>query len=117
MSPSPADFAQITELMEVKRLYEEQEERWKARMHEKDDLVAQLEGELASLRQDTSSTSVTLAELRNQTEAMRAEKERLLQEHNTRIEKLNERIRELNQQLLAQGKTPVEKPQSGFFKR
>ena len=117
MPPSPADFAQITELMEVKRLYEEQEERWKARMHEKDELVAQLEGELATLRQDSSSASVTLAELRNQAEAMRAEKERLLQEHNARIEKLNERIRELNQQLLAQGKVPAEKPQSGFFKR
>ena len=117
MSPSPADFAQITELMEVKRLYEEQEERWKARLHEKDELVAQLEGELASLRQDSSSASVTLAELRNLTESLRAEKDRLALEHNARIEKLNERIRELNQQLLAQGKVPAEKPQTGFFKR
>jgi len=117
MAPSPADFAQITELMEVKHLYEEQEERWKARMHEKDELLAQLEGELANLRQDSSSATVTLAELRNQAEAMRAEKERLVQEHNARIEKLNERIRELNQQLLAQGKVPSEKPPSGFFKR
>jgi twitching motility protein PilT len=117
MAPSPADFAQITELMEVKRLYEEQEERWKARMHEKDELLAQLEGELSALRQDSSSASVTLAELRNLAESLRAEKDRLLQEHNARIEKLNERIRELNQQLVAQGKAPAEKPQSGFFKR
>ena len=27
MAPSPADFSQIVELMEIKRLYEEQEER------------------------------------------------------------------------------------------
>jgi twitching motility protein PilT len=117
MAPSPADFAQITELIEIKRLYEEQEERWKARMHEKDELVAQLEGELTTLRQDSSSASVTVAELRNLSESLRAEKERLAQENLVRVEKLNERIRELNQQLMGQGKAPVEKPQSGFFKR
>ncbi len=117
MSPSPADFAQITELMEIKRLYEEQEERWKTRLAEKEELLAQTEGELSKVRQETSSNTVAIAELRNQAEAMRAEKERLLQEHNARIEKLNERIRELNQQLLAQGKVPAEKPASGFFKR
>ncbi len=117
MAPSPADFAQITELIEIKRLYEEQEERWKARMHEKDELVAQLEGELASLRQDSSSASVTIAELRNLAESLRAEKERLAQENLVRVEKLNERIRELNQQLMGQGKAPAEKPPSGFFKR
>jgi twitching motility protein PilT len=117
MSPSPADFAQITELMEIKRLYEEQEERWKTRMSEKDELIAQLEGALTSLKQDSTSASTTAGELRNQAEAMRAEKERMLQEHNARIEKLNERIRELNQQLVAVGKAPAEKPASGFFKR
>jgi twitching motility protein PilT len=117
MAPSPADFAQITELIEIKRLYEEQEERWKTRMHEKDELVAQIEGELTTLRQDSSSASVTIAELRNLSESLRAEKERLAQENLVRVEKLNERIRELNQQLVGQGKAPAEKPQSGFFKR
>jgi twitching motility protein PilT len=117
MAPSPADFAQITELMEIKRLYEEQEERWKARLTEKDELIAQLEGELSTYKQDTSSNNVAMGELRNQAEAMRAEKDRLIQEHNARVEKLNERIRELNQQLVSQGKAPAEKPASGFFKR
>jgi hypothetical protein len=86
-------------------------------MHEKDELVAQIEGELTTLRQDSSSASVTIAELRNLSESLRAEKERLAQENLVRVEKLNERIRELNQQLVGQGKAPAEKPQSGFFKR
>ena len=103
---------------EIKRLYEEQEERWKARVSEKDELIVQLESELKTLRQETSTVSTTASELRNQAEAMRAEKERMQQEHNARVEKLNERIRELNQQLVAQGgKAPAEKPPSGFFKR
>ncbi len=117
VAPSPADFASIIELMEIKRLYEEQEERWKQRTLEKDELLAQVETQLAAARQDLASTGTTAAELRNQLESVRAEKERVLRDAEGRIEKLNERIRELNQQLAGAGKAAPEKPQSGFFKR
>jgi twitching motility protein PilT len=117
MAPSPADFAHIVELTEIKRLYDEQEELWRQRMHEKDELLAQLEAELAALRQETSASTTTIAELRNQLEGMRAERERLIQEHNARVEKLNERIRELNQQLAGGAKGVPDKPTTGFFKR
>jgi twitching motility protein PilT len=118
MAPSPADFAQIVELMEIKRLYEEQEERWRQRFSEKEELITQLEGQLASLRQEAASSGATLAEMRNQIEASRAEKDRVIQEANARIEKLNERIRDLNQQLVGSGKAAgPEKPATGFFKR
>jgi len=117
MAPSPADFAQIVELMEIKRLYEEQEERWRQRFSEKDEVLAHLEAQVATLRQESADSATTLAEMRNQLEGARAEKERVVQEANARIEKLNDRIRELNQQLTG-GKTPApEKPQTGFFKR
>ncbi len=117
MAPSPGDFAYIMELMEVKKLYDEQEERWRQRMLEKDELIAQLERDLATLREQMSSTDVTLAELRNQLEATRAEKERAANEAQARMAQLNERIRELNQQLMAAGKGGGEKPTTGFFKR
>ncbi len=117
MAPSPADFASIVELMEIKRLYEEQEDRWKQRTVEKDEQLAQLEGELAGARQELQATGTVAAELRNQLEAARAEKERLMREADARIEKLNERIRELNQQMASTGKAPTEKAQGGFFKR
>ncbi len=117
MAPSPADFAHIVELTEIKRLYDEQEELWRQRMHEKDELLAQLEAELAALRQEMSGSTATVTELRNQLEGMRAERERLIQEHNTRVEKLNERIRELNQQLSGGAKATPDKPTTGFFKR
>jgi len=117
MAPSPGDFAHIMELMEIKKLYDEQEERWRQRMLEKDEVIAQLERDLAMLRQEMSSYDTTAAELRNQLEALRAEKERMVQENAARMEKLNERIRELNQQLMAAGKGTPEKPTTGFFKR
>lgn len=118
MAPSPADFAEIMELMEIKKLYEEQEERWKQRLAEKDEIIADLQAQLAQLRQEMSSNSTLTAELRNQLEAMRAEKARLEAENKEIITRLQERIKELNQQLAAAGGAkPPEKPTTGFFKR
>jgi len=118
VAPSPADFAHVVELLEVKRLYEEQEERWKQRIGEKDELLAALETQLATFRQEASSSTSALAELRNEVEALRAEKERQMQDANARVEKLNERIRELNQQLAGGGgKSSGDKSAGGFFKR
>ncbi len=117
VAPSPADFASIVELMEIKRLYDEQEERWRQRTLEKDELITQLEAQVAAMRQEQTSISTTAAELRNQLEAARADRERLVRDAEGRIDKLNERIRELNQQLSSGAKAPQEKPQTGFFKR
>ncbi len=117
VAPSPADFASIVELMEIKKLYEEQEERWRQRALEKDEVLAQLEGQLAAAKQELVATGATAAELRNQLEAARAEKDRLGREAEARANALNERIRELNQQIAGAPKPAPEKPQSGFFKR
>lgn len=118
--PSPGDFAHIVELQEVKKLYEEQEDRWRQRFQEKEEHITELEQDMVTLRSEFAASSSTMAELRNQLEAARAERERLVQEANARIDKLNERIRELNQQLTG-GRAPApsqpEKPPSGFFKR
>jgi twitching motility protein PilT len=115
VAPSPADFAYITELQEVKKLFEEQEDRWRVRLQEKDESITDLEGRVASLEQELSETGTIINELRSQLEALRAEKERVTQESNAKVEKLNERIRELNQQL-AGGQKGSEKA-SSFFKR
>ena len=44
MSPSANDFSAITELMDVKRLYEEQEDKWRQRLVEKDELISSARG-------------------------------------------------------------------------
>jgi twitching motility protein PilT len=113
---SPADFANIVELMEVKRLYEEQEEHWKRRMLERESVNAQLQSQVAATQQELAGARAATLELQNQIEAVRAERERALNEANGRIEKLNDRIRELNQQLAAATRPAPEKPE-GFFKR
>jgi len=117
MGPSPADFASIVELMEVKKLYDEQEERWKQRMQEKDEQIAQLEKHLAGLKQEIASSGMSAADLRNQLEALRVERDRQVRDAEARVEGLNQRIRDLNQQMASGPKPAVEKPQTGFFKK
>ena len=112
MAPSPSDFSQITELLEIKRLYEELEERHRSKLQEKDDQIADLEAELTDLRTESSSSSGELEELRRQVEQAKAETLRVRAESEQKINGLNERIRDLNQRLQGGGK-----PTTGFFKR
>jgi twitching motility protein PilT len=113
MSPSPADFSQITELLETKRLYEEMEERHRAKLAEKDEQIEGLEADLANLRQHLDEISSGNDEVRRQGDLARTEMARVREESQQKINALNERIRELNQQLQNGGKGPT----SGFFKR
>jgi twitching motility protein PilT len=114
MSPSPADFSQITELLETKRLYEEMEERHRAKLAEKDEQIEALEAELGSLREQLNEVSDRTDEIRRQGDIARAEASRVREESQQKINALNERIRELNQQIQNGG---GKGPASGFFKR
>jgi chromosome segregation ATPase len=113
MSPSPADFSQITELLETKRLYEEMEERHRTKLGEKDEQIGALESDLASIREQLREVSDSTDELMRQGDIARAEVYRVRDESQGKINALNERIKELNQQLQDGGKGPT----SGFFKR
>ncbi len=123
MSPSPNDFAAITELMDIKRLYEEQEEKWKQRVAEKDDLIAQLEADLHERDRQIQARLQQGAEIEGEVQRVRAEAERSRQEMNAKVAQLNERIKELNQRLLAAtGGASAAAPgpaatTGGFFKR
>ena len=111
MAPSPADFSQITELLETKKLYEEAEERHRAKMAEKDDQIQALEAEIADLRSNLMDNSDAHDEWRRKVETAQAEVNRVREESQQKINVLNERIRELNQRL-QNGKSA-----SSFFKR
>jgi twitching motility protein PilT len=114
MAPSPADFSQITELLETKRLYEEMEERHRSKLEEKDEQIEALEADLTALREQIQETTGDTDELRRQAEIARSEVQRARDESAQKINALNERIRELNQQLKDGGGG---KGSSGFFKR
>ncbi len=114
MAPSPADFSQITELLEIKRLYEEAEERSKVKLAEKDEQIQSLETEIADVRRILEEREEGEGSVKSEVEQLRAENERLKAEATKKINTLNERIRDLNQKLMdATGG----KGQSGFFKR
>lgn len=104
MSPSYSDFSQITELMEVKRLYEEQEEKYRMRLLQKDE-------EIENLRHDLEYRTTSSSDVESQVRAkdeeiarVRAEYERLRNEAQGKINQLQERIKELNQRLMGQKK-------------
>ena len=114
MAPSPADFSQITELLETKRLYEEMEERHQSKIQEKDEQIEALEADLTALREQVQETSGNTDDLRREAEIARSEVQRAREEAQQKINALNERIRELNQQI---GEGGGGKGSSGFFKR
>lgn len=113
MSPSPADFSQITELLETKKLYEEAEERHRLKIAEKDDTIQDLEAEIAALRSQAVDTDEHVEEWRKKVENAEGEIQRVREESQQKINVLNERIRDLNQKIADGGG----KAGSGFFKR
>ena len=120
MSPSANDFSAITELMDVKKLYEEQEEKWRLRLIEKDELISSLEADLSERDRMIQVKAQQGAEAENEIQKVRSDAERQRQEMAAKVAQLNERIRDLNQRLLGTGATasvPAGTPQAGFFKR
>ncbi|MBW3563544.1 MAG: PilT/PilU family type 4a pilus ATPase [Acidobacteria bacterium] len=99
--PSKADFSQIAELMDIKERFEEQEEKFKLRMLEKDEEISNLrqdfEYQINALKERLETPSGDGEELQK----LRAENERLRSEGQAKIQQLQERIRELNQKLMA----------------
>ncbi len=115
MAPAPGDFSKITELLEIKRLYEEAEERHRLKLAEKDEQIQQLEAEIADLRKALEERESGSDELRKQVEQLRAANQRLQAEATEKINALNERIRDLNKRLMEA--TGGKGPATGFFKR
>jgi twitching motility protein PilT len=101
MSPSTADFSQILELQQFKRLYEEQEEKHKSRLKERDETISGLEQTIGDRDDEISATKVQLQELAEQQQQLRSEYNRLRQEAQEKIDKLSARIKELNQRIMA----------------
>ncbi len=100
MAPSYSDFSQITQLMDIKRLYEEQEEKFRMRLMEKDEEIENLKHDmdyrLESLQTRVDDTTGKDEEIRK----LKTENERLRAEAQAKITQLQERIRELNQKLM-----------------
>lgn len=115
MAPVYNDFSQIMELMDIKKLYEEQEEKWKLRMSEREEEIERLTGELRDRQQLLDAKSAGTAELEAELTRLRQENDRVKVDTQQKINQLNERIKELNQRLM-EGSGKIQ-TQQGFFKR
>jgi twitching motility protein PilT len=101
MAPSYSDFSQITELMDIKRLYEEQEVQWRQRYSDKDEEIEGLRHDMEFLRQQISQQQSGRSQFEEEIGRMRADNERLRADAQAKITQLQERIKELNQKLMA----------------
>jgi len=115
--PSFNDFSVITGLMDTKKLYEEQEEKWKMRMAEVQEEVTRLRQEIDDQRRLNEAKAKGYADLESEAARLRNEAERTQKDAGQKIAALNDRIKQLNQQLAdsAGGRRPA--ANEGFFKR
>jgi twitching motility protein PilT len=100
MSPSTADFSQIMELHQYRKLYEEQEEKFKIRISDKDEDLKKLDQTVAERDNQIQELRAQMEEMDRQAEKLRGEYGRLRKEAQEKIDKLSERIKELNQRIM-----------------
>ena len=101
MAPSYSDFSQITELMDIKRLYEEQEVQWRQRLSDKNEELEGLRHDVDYLRAQVAQNQGGDRQKDEEIARLRAETERLRADAQAKITQLQERIKELNQKLMA----------------
>jgi twitching motility protein PilT len=101
MAPSYSDYSQITELMDIKRLYEEQEVQWRQRLSDKDEELDGLRHDVDHLRTQLAQQSGGDRTKDDEIARLRTEAERLRTEAQAKIGQLQERIKELNQKLMS----------------
>ncbi|MCP4661716.1 MAG: PilT/PilU family type 4a pilus ATPase, partial [bacterium] len=111
-----SDFAEIQELQQFRKLYEEQEEKIKMRVAEKDEEIAHLQGVIGDRDQQLREFEGRAQEMRQEVEKMRGDYSRLRDEAQQKIDKLMDRVRELNQRLAAGGGGAAPEKKSGLFR-
>jgi twitching motility protein PilT len=111
---STSDFSEIVELQQFKKLYEEQEDKQKLQLAEKDEQMNELHGAIRARDQQMEELGTRLQELAQDREKLRGDYARLRQEAQEKIDKLMERIKELNQRLMGSGEP--EKGKTGMFR-
>ena len=112
---STSDFAEIQELMQFRKLYEEQEEKIKLRMDEKNEQAGHLQGMIEDRERQLQEAQARMDEMKAEAERMRSDYARLRDEAQQKIDKLMDRIRELNQRLTGGGGGGGDK-KSGIFR-
>lgn len=115
LSPTTSDFSQITELQQFKRLYEEQEEKVKLKLAEKDEQMNELHKAIHQREEQIEELKGRQQEMGAERDRLKGDYGRLRQEAQEKIDKLMERIKDLNQRLMGGGEAAAP-PKSGIFR-
>ncbi|HZF12183.1 MAG TPA: PilT/PilU family type 4a pilus ATPase [Thermoanaerobaculia bacterium] len=114
--PTTSDFSQIVELLQFRKLFEEQEEKVKLRLAEKDQEIGEMQAAVSARDRQLEDLSQRLQEAAQEREKLRGDYARLRQEAQEKIDKLMERIKELNQRLMGGGAEPSGEKKTGIFR-
>jgi twitching motility protein PilT len=114
--PTTSDFSQIVELLQFRKLFEEQEEKVKLRLAEKDQEIGEIQAAVNARDRQLEDLSQRLQEAAQEREKLRGDYARLRQEAQDKIDKLQERIKELNQRLMGGGAEPSGEKKTGIFR-
>ncbi len=112
---SEADYSRIHRLLEIERLYQEQQERSSDAFGEKDERIRALETELAARADYDAGVSDRVRQLEDERDRAARAVETLRVEYETKIERLQARIRELGSD--AGVSTPTAGGRGGLFRR
>jgi len=116
MAEPLCDFSKILELQEIKRLYDELQDKHRDAMSERDEEIARLRAELSQASPDAAGAESE--HLRSENERLGKQIQLLRSEYEAKIERMNARMRELSgggtQAPAAAG---PEAERKGFFRR
>jgi twitching motility protein PilT len=118
MAEPLGDFSKIVELQEIRKLYDEMQERTGREFREKDEEIARLREELRA-RSDTSAGAGALVDqLRGEVDRLNRQIQLVRQEYEARLERVNARVKELTSAgPVAAGGPPEPDRKGGFFRR
>lgn len=116
MADPLSDFSKILELQEVKKLYDELQERHHQEVKDRDDEIQRLRAE--AQRVDPREATAEADTLRAEVERLTKQSQLMRQEYEAKLERLNARLREPHPQPeRAAPAGPAEAGKGGFFRR
>ena len=117
MAEPLSDFSRIVELQEIKKLYDEVQERHQGDLAERDSEIDRLRAELHGRDAASAAGDGALEKLRGENERLARQVQLVRQEYDAKIERLNARIRELSGSAPAAAAGVAEPEKKGFFRR
>jgi twitching motility protein PilT len=117
MAEPLSDFSKITELQEIRRLYDEQQERVSSDLGEKDQEIARLQEELDQRSDQAREGNGESDLLREENVKLGRQIQLMRAEYDSKIERLNARIKDLSTSVPTRPAEPTVAEKKGFFRR